>query len=395
MNLLKNRKENNWFDYINPISIRQYQYNFLLDFCENAINFLAQQKNNYLQVSNKTLHQRINYKGVYNSSFSKVSIDVKNINENRIYHFTDFFVPTLIENNHFYLNGCYYTPILYLVDYPIITKQNSSKIFGLFNSITLYNRDDIAIFVRHNLPLDYFLQLFIDFEDDIYQEYIKKYGLKHKKRSQDNIIEILSNRFSVKEKTVDAIINKFETLFFDDYTYELYRRCYNLDDFNLKDIIRITLTNANKDPVNFVDLRYKRVSFLEMILRPFLDRISNLAIEVSKGIEKNNMKVDDLFILKYFLTSNQSNSASNKQMVGLSGNYLYDTKNLYSSILINKCSFITPGMSMPPNEVKHLHKTHFGKICPITISAQTPGETISLIPDIQFDEFGIISNINN
>jgi hypothetical protein len=82
-------------------------------------------------------------------------------------------------------------------------------------------------------------------------------------------------------------------------------------------------------------------------------------------------------------------------MVGLSGNYLYDTKNLYSSILINKCSFITPGMSMPPNEVKHLHKTHFGKICPITISAQTPGETISLIPDIQFDEFGIISNINN
>ena len=102
MNLLEQRKQNELFNSINPFSIRQYQYNFILEFIENAINFLSQQKDNYLQISNKTIHQRINYKGVYNSSFSKVSIDVRNISENRIYHFTNFFIPTLIENNHLF-----------------------------------------------------------------------------------------------------------------------------------------------------------------------------------------------------------------------------------------------------------------------------------------------------
>jgi DNA-directed RNA polymerase beta subunit len=391
LNLLEQRKQNELFNSINPFSIRQYQYNFILEFIENAINFLSQQKDNYLSVTNKTIKERINYKGVYNSCYSKIAIDIKNNNTGKINHFTNFFVPTLLQNNHFYLNGCYYTPILYLVDYPIIIKQNSSKISSLFNSITLYNKDDIAIFVRHNLPLDYFLQLFIDFNDDIYQNYIIKYKLKHKKRSEENIIEIIGNRFSVKEKSIDAVINKFEKLFFDNYTYGLYSRCYNIEEFGLRDIIKMTLERAtNLDAPNFTDLRYKRVSFLEMLLTPFLNRISNLAIEVSKGIEKNEMKVDDLMITKYFLTSNNSNSVSKKQITGLSGNYLYDTKNLYSGILINKCSFITPGMDRPPNDVKHLHETHFKRICPITISAQTPGETISLIQDVNFDEYGII-----
>jgi hypothetical protein len=101
--------------------------------------------------------------------------------------------------------------------------------------------------------------------------------------------------------------------------------------------------------------------------------------------------MDNLSILKYFLTSSSGEIVNNKkQSIGMSGNYLYDTKNLYSGILINKCSFITPGMTRPPMDVKHLHETHYKKICPITISAQTPGETISLMNDVSFDEFGII-----
>ncbi len=388
MNLLEQRKTNNLFDDINVTTIRKYQYNFILDFIEVGINFLSQQKNNYLTITNKSIKERSNYKGVYNSSYSKISIDVQNNFNSKIDNFTNFFVPTLLDN-HFYLNGCYYTPILYLIDFPIIIKQNSIKVTSLFNSITLYSKDDIAIFVKHNLPLDYFLQLFIDFDDDIYQNYIKKYKLKHKKRTEENIIEIIGKRFSVNEKSIDAIINKFELLFFDNYTYGLYSKCYNIENIRLKDIIRLSLEKTNEELNNFTDLKYKRVVFLEMLLAPFLNRISNLSIEVSKGIEKNEMKVDELMIVKYFLTS-AGNDSNNKKTIGLSGNYLYDTKNLYSGILVNKCSFITPGMKRPPMDIKYLHSSHYGKICPITISAQTPGETISLIQDIKFDEFGII-----
>lgn len=387
MNLLKNRKKNLFFEYINPISIRQYQYNFISAFCENAINFLSNQRDNYISIHSITLDDRINFQGVNNSKYTKLKIEIKNNINGEINTFTEFFIPTLIHNNHFYLNGCYYTPILYLIDYPITIKKKSCKIFSLFNSITLFINDDIAIFVNHHLALDYFLQLFVDFDDPIYQEYIKYYKLAHKKQEMNNIIEVLSKRFSVKNKTKEDVINKFESIFFDKYTYSLYQKCYGLTDFGLVDIIRQALINSVKPPDCFTDLNNKRITFLEMLLRPFLNRICSLCIEIGKGNYKTEMKVDPLLIIKYFLKSKDSNLGNNS--IGLSGNYLYDTKNLYSGILINKCSFISPNMDRPPTEIKHLHYSHYKKICPITISAQTPGETISLIPTTKLDEFGL------
>ena len=386
MNLLKYRKTNSFFDYINPISIRQYQYNFIYDFCFNAIEFLSSQKNNYLSVHNILIEKRINYHGVHNSDYTKILIDVKNNITEEISRFTEFFIPTLVDNNHFYLNGCYYTPMLYMIDYPITIKKKSCKIFSLFNSITFYTNRDVAIFVRQHIPLDYFLQLFIDFDDPIYQAYIQKYKLSHTKQQMNNIVEVLGKRFSIIDKTKENIINKFQTIFFDNYTRALYKKCYGFDDVSLADIIKLTIINSIGEPNGFTDLANKRIVFLEMLLSPFLTRISTLCTEVSKGNYKNEMKLDKLIIIKYFLKS--KNSTTNTS-VGLSGNYLYDTKNLYSGILINKCGFVPPNMDMPPMEVKHLHQSHYKKICPISISAQSPGETISLIPNTKLDEFGL------
>jgi len=392
MNLLHNRITTNIFDYINPVSFRQNQYDNILSFIENSINFLSQQYDDYLQISDISINERINYMGVYNSKFSKIQIKTKNKLDGKENVFTTFYVPTLLMNNYFYLNGCYYLPCLYIVDYPLSIKKESIKISSLFNSITFYQKDDIVIFTGRNFNMDVFIQLFIDFDDKVYEKYREKIGKTHQMWDINNLIELFSKKFSVNEKSIEKITEKIELLFFDSYTYHLYKTCYSSelgDDFGIKDIIKLALKEALNGEREFNDLNYKRVTLLEMLLRPFLDKISRLASEVSKGIPKDQMKMDELLITKYFLTSVDTSNPTGKKQMGLSGNYIYDTKNLYSSILQPKATFLTPGMETPPAAVKHLHSTHYEKICPITVSSQKPGETISLISDVELDDFGL------
>jgi len=388
LNFLRNRKKVDFFNDINPISFRSYQYEYLLDFIESTINFVSQQKGDYLEVIDKSMSERINYTGVYNSKFTKIEFQVKNKLNQEKNQFICFYMPTLIEKNHFILNGKYYTPGLYLVDYPITVKKKSIMISSLFNSITFYNNDDIVIFTGRNFRLDSFIQLFIDHDNGLYQKYIQINKLNHDKWDEENLVELYSSKFSCK-KDLESIRNKIECLFFDNYTYELYRKCYNLEEVNLKTIILLSFEYFLKGENSFNDLNNKRLVFIEFLLRPLLNRISGLATEVSKGVMKDHLKIDELMIPKYFLTSVDLNNPTGKKQMGLNGNYIYDTKNLYSSILQPKATFLTPGMNAPPNEVKHLHKTHYKKICPITISSQKPGETISLIPDAKINEFGM------
>ena len=392
MNLLQNRINTNLFDYINPLSFRKNQYNRILPFIENAINFLSQQYNEYLEIIDISIQERVNYMGVYNSKFSKVEIITKNKIDNKESVFTTFYVPTLLMNNYFYLNGCYYLPCLYLVDYPISVKKKSMKISSMFNSITFYQKDEIVIFTRRNFTMESFIQLFLDYDDDIYVKYRDKISKTHQRWDTNNLIEFFSKKFSIHNKSIENIIEKIENLFFDSYTYYLYKTCYSnelKEDFGIKDVIRLALKESLTGKKEFNDLNYKRITLLEMLLRPFLDKISSLATEVSKGIPKDQMKMDELLITKYFLTSVDTSNPTGKKQMGLSGNYIYDTKNLYSSILQPKATFLTPGMETPPAAVKHLHETHYGRICPITVSSQKPGETISLISDVELDEFGL------
>jgi len=393
MNLLLDRKKINYYDRITPISFRKYQYEFILDFIINCIDFISHQGDNYLEVTDAEINERINYTGVKNSKLSHIKITTKNNITNTESIFTSFFVPTLIDNSHFYLNGCYYTPCVYLVDYPIAIKKKSIMISSLFNSISLYDYDNSATFTGRNFPLDSFIQLFIDFNNPSYQNYIDLKQLNHKEWDEDNLIELYSKKFSIKKKSKDKIIERIEALFFDNYTFHLYKACYNLDEVNLKNIIlkSLELIDSNQDTA-FNNLNYKRIVFMEYLLSPFLKRCSALANEVSKGVPKEYLKVDEFFINKYYLTSTNSKDVTGKTILGLSGNFIYDTKNLFSSILQPKATFITPGMLRPPKEVNYIHDSHFRKICPITVSSIDPGESVSLIPDIELNEFGMFDS---
>ena len=216
MNLLQGRKEIDFFTYLNPISFRSYQYKYILNYIETAILFVNKQKGNYFEIVNKTFEERVNFTGVYNSKFSKIEVTIKNLAEDKEYIFIKLYIPTLLENNHFNINGKWYSPSLYLIDYPITIKKKSIKITSLFNSITIYNKDDVIIFTGRNFSISAFFQLFIKYDDDLLLEYGEQIGKPFIKWEEQHLIELFGKKFSVKEKSIKKIIEKMEELFFDN-----------------------------------------------------------------------------------------------------------------------------------------------------------------------------------
>jgi|GEM_PF-1533030 len=388
MNLLQNRKKIDFFDFINPISFREYQYKSIFKFIENGINFVSKLKDNYLEVADIQLNEKVNYTGLRNSKLSKLTVTVNNKITNKNNElFLNLYIPTLIEHNYYYLNGNYYVPSFFLIDYPISIKKKSAIIMTLFNSITLYFKQNIAIITGKNIPITYFLQLFIDKQNEeevkLYNDFCNLLKIEIENISEENLINFFSSKFKT-EKTIPSIIKKLELLTFDDYTKQLYEKCYpDLKEITLKNIILKTMKLSLKGPISFIDFNFKRLVFLEFILKPYFTRITTLAIDTSKGGIKNKLIMDELSILKYFLSSSKNNKQN-----GLSGKFLVDSTSLYG-LLLPKTNLVTPNMKVPPSEISNIHKSSFYKACPITISSQHPGETISLVPNVKLNDYGI------
>jgi len=391
VNLLQNRKQIDFFKSINPISFRKYQYESILKFIENGVNFVSNIKNNYLEISDIQINEKVNYTGIYNSKLSKIIVKVNNkISNKQNELFLKLYVPTLLDYNYYYLNGNYYVPSFFLIDYPIAIKKKSAIITTLFNSITFYYKQNIAIITGKNIPISIFIQLFIDKQNkeevELYSNFCDFLKIEFENISEENLIQLFSSKFKTK-KNIKDIIKKLELITLDDYTKQLYSKCYpDLKQVTLKNIILKTLKLTLAGPISFIDFNFKRIVFLEFILKPYFTRITTLAIDTSKGGIKSKLVMDELSILKYFLSSAKSNKQSN----GLSGKFRVDSTSLYG-LLLPKTNLITPNMNIPPSEITNIHESSFYKACPITISNQHPGETISLIPNVKFDEYGIFN----
>lgn len=383
INFDKEKKE------LNMMTFLSYQYGMIKDFLKLIVEYIGQQHNNYIKPLQIDLYELPCYHGIYNSIFLESNIYVNDLNNNGIPKlFFKMYIPKLIDGSFFYLNGNTYVPSLYVVDFPIIIKKGSIKVAGLFNSITLYMKDDIAIFTGTNIPQSYFLQLLMydDVEGyDLYTDLTIKYKKKHKQHSESDIINYFDNKFNVGG-SFDEILAFLERLFFDTYTRNLYQACYgHLFEINLKNIVKhALLMDINDDSPDFVDLTYKRISFMEILLRPLFDRTAHVAKSVCNGYRPDEIKMDALTVSKTFVSSTNPK----KKKKGLSGNSRYDTSNLYSGILSTKISMVAPGVQNAPKSIQKIHPTHSGKICPISISSQKPGHVVSALPHVKLDYFG-------
>lgn len=356
---------------------RKFQYNQINNYIKIAFNFLNKLSNNKIILSGIQTDEIIKYKGINGSDIKKISIFIKDpddLSKNKL--FMAFNIPNIINDNFFYIGGCYYCPALYILDYPIIYKQTSIKLFGLINSMTIFFKYGSArtIFGGRNIPIQYFIQWFLDDSPDLLNRVEDECRINKTKYTEDELIKYFANLLNCDEDK-DIINNFLNELFFDSYTSDLYFQCYN-KHFTLKSLIHHALTNfINGVNINFVDLQYKRLIFIEQLLYPFFNRISNISFNIIRGQNISGINFPENELIKFF-------------MVELKHQFYYDLVNAYSGITVCKASLLNPNSETAPKEISSIHKSHFGKICPTTISAQKPGETVSIIPGTLFDRYG-------
>ncbi len=369
-------------------NFRKKQYELIPSFAELCVEYISSQSNNYLTISDISFEDKIEYNNLHYSAVKNLKVNVINNTEenSEAQLFFNLQIPKLFFDNFFLLNDNFYAPSMYLLDKPLIVKKESAMITTLFNSLTFNFKKNVVTFTGINIPIHLFLLLFkynnvnnkdiiTDFINFIPMKFNKKFKMINE--TEANVINYFYNRIPCKQ-TTSSIIDYFNKLMFDKYTKYVISTCYNIsyEQVNLTSTIiklfEIILKNEHK---SFVDLREKRLVFIELLLSPLFKKTSNLAIQSIRGFKLNQLKLDGLAIIKNF----------NKF---LKSNYLYDTGNLYSGLLQHKVSMLNPASKRGPKTISSIHKTHYGKICPITVSSMDPGESVSIIPNTKFDFVG-------
>lgn len=295
MNTLRKRKIDDT-SKLTVTTFRDFQYESIKYFIYVAMEYFLKFGNRYINLKNIEFKERINYMGLANSCFSDLIITTDIHNSEGEKTFMNVLIPTLIDGYMFCLNGTTYVPALYIVDYPIIIKEKSIQFYGLLNGLTIYFKDDIAILTGTNIPLSYFFQLFL--EPSIYNEFLKNHKKQHHIHSEGEIILYFENTFGVVLTTIDKVKMFISNILFDLYTKDLYTNCYNSCDLSYL-LGWAVKRYLNEDIFNFVDLKNKRLIFIELLLRPIFEKIANFAKQTWRGILYDEIKIDNMAIIKF------------------------------------------------------------------------------------------------
>lgn len=363
---------------------RKFQYNMLYNFLRLCVDYLNQNGANIF-INNITIKDKPTYFGLFNNELMIMDVNVDvNLKDDQKKNksLIKLFIPKLIDGTFFILNGNYYYPAMYILDKPISIKKSSILINGLFNSITINIERRYVTFTGLNLKLSSILDLFLS-EDDtddqkLYTEFINKNSLGSISREDINqTVRYLSGMFNCK-KDINSIKQYFDSLILDPYTKSIYSLCYDIKDVTVENILKKAIElNISKNRPSFIDLTNKRLIFMELLLQPLFKKVATAAIEIKKGFSRDEIKMNQLELIKNF------NSPT-----GLKGDFVYQEKNGYSAIGKMKTRFINPATKNVPTIVANLHKTHYGKICPISVGNKDVGQTISVLPTVLVDPIG-------
>ena len=269
------------------------------------------------------------------------------------------------------MNGALYVPGFYIIDSPLAIKKRSILCYSLFNPLTLYNEDSRAIFLGNNIPISRFLNIFLN-KDEVdlacSLEFLDCENLNEKKQTS---IRYLSTLLGLNTPDLDMIKLKINDIFFDDWTLNLYKEYYNLQNINMDVLIRNILFNSliNKDNDSFVNLHYKRLVFIEYLLIPFFRSVSAASKSMCNAQMPYRLNINTGDIIKHFF-------------VKLDKFNFYNSVNGFSGLLDLKATFKIPNAgSELPTSVSSIHESYRGKIDVISISNTKPGQVVNLLPN--------------
>jgi hypothetical protein len=363
MNLLNRIIE----DRPNILDFREYQYKLIPEILKLSFNYLQtlgfifDPKNYKEEVVEDISYQSLNY---FATRIYKIKLhDTKDC-------FLHLSIPILIENQFFKLNGALYVPGYWLVDSPITIKKKSVLCYSLFNPITFFNDDNRVIFLGHNIPICRFLRLFLqehEIEFIVSSDYLNaKYTYEDYDYSMVKLGELIGGTLDP-----DVIKDKFNKIFFDNWTTGLYKEFYNIDEINLDILLYLLVDNlTKKDGKSFIDLHSKRLVFIEYFLTPFFKAISSASKYVLNGQTPYKLALNIGDIVKYFFIKMDK------------FNFYGVTNGFGGGLLDLKATFKNPNSSGElPSEVSSIHSSYKGKVDLVSISNTEPGKVISLVPN--------------
>jgi len=179
---------------------------------------------------------------------------------------------------------------------------------------------------------------------------------------------------NIKELSLKLLNDKYTKKYFETF----YK--FNIDDINTKSDIQDVITRIMSDvKPSFIDLKSKRIIFTEALLQPIFESVGMAVKKLLQEhvIQKIYLKPGKMTIKKYFQLHLHSKNS-------------YDIHNSYAGLLVNKASFNKKAKEKSaktyksglPSEISGIHETYFERVCPISISNTSIGESIQLVPDL-------------
>lgn len=311
--------------------------------------------------------------------------------------------PQLVQNNYFILNGNMYVPLLFLernlIDRINDIDENGKNIgkiiLNLMSSFNLtFDFINDKILFRGKKLIDPTMFFNIMFEGDKeYLEYLVSNNIikKIKKPTNDEINLIIKalDMTSLNTKKNDRQITLPE--FFDDYLLldyfkEIFKLSYGVDNIKdiLKTIIKYYICNIN---IDMADLKNRRVVINEYLIFPIFEYY----IRFLKNIVNNEVEAKDND-KKVFIPTMNAGVLMTSGFSGLmhSGQF-YNISLPFTTPLLYKVSqkIYIVGEKVPKSWTSN-HKSSYGRICPISVSAQDMGENLVFTSSVRLNKYGLI-----
>lgn len=361
-------------------NFRREQYSYIDEYINNLIDYslfhgFISDGTRSIEVIPSMTYQYYEY-----NAFEIYKLQINKVVSSTDRYFLRVAMPKLVDDTFFVINDVKYIPAIYITDAPITIKKSSVMLQSCFCPITIFHRNKRVILLQHNIALDSFLQLLFDADRGEQTFYDLGVTTTFRQQTNEHIYTYFSELFRCGASK-EEIIAKLDSLFFDNWTSELYRKFYGLEKPSLVEVVELAIDKVHEER-HFTDLNNKRLVFLEPLFRPLAKTVSYCVKQILMNQEKiSYLNLNEDCIIDNFIKN-------------LNMNFLYDTVNGYTSILAHKGSFKNPFNSsgVLPKTVSSIHPSHKGRVCPVSIGTTSPGETVSFISvqDIDY-KFGIWS----
>jgi DNA-directed RNA polymerase beta subunit len=320
----------------------------------------------------------------------------------------DFRIPTLINDQFFYIGGLLKIPIFQLYDYPIIYRYSKNKVHIKFRNnilsvnlikdkndlfkVSLFNRsmkfhelvaytydkEQVKEFLKGYKNIDTILKENILLKN-ILEQCLKIWNATTKIERTKKLGQIFSTTRKDFEKKGNSIIFSLAAAFEIDYFNKRYCKTNS--------IIFELLNAIIEGPRSDTDLKNKRIRFAEYILTPLIRQVYDIVIS---AYNTKNVK----FHVPSSLLIDKCSSSTPKDRFNISHivHYNFALNPIAELASIAQCSLAGPGgfkKENVPVYLRTIDESQKGYICP----ADTPdregcGVILNLSPTIHLNEDG-------